>query len=171
MKTPLPFLAFTCVAAAGVPALAADLTVSVDLPKLNVAEYHKPYVALWVEGADANAVATLAVWYDVDFKEGRGVKWLKDLRQWWRKAGRDMSFPADGVTSATRAPGPQKVVFSGAKGPLASLKPGDYHLVVEAAREVGGYELVRVPFTWGRPGKAATAKGSAELGAVTAVVK
>ena len=44
-------------------------------------------------------------------------------------------------------------------------------LVVEAAREVGGHEAVRVPFTWGKPGKPATAKGSAELGAVTVFVK
>jgi hypothetical protein len=60
-----------------------------------------------------------------------------------------MTFPADGVSGATRAPGPQKVVFSGAKGPLKDLKPGQYNLVVEAAREVGGHEAVRVPFTWG----------------------
>jgi hypothetical protein len=62
-------------------------------------------------------------------------------------------------------------VFSGAKGPLKDLKPGQYNLVVEAAREVGGQEAVRVPFTWGKPGKPATAKGTAEVGAVTVAVK
>jgi len=93
------------------------------------------------------------------------------MRQWWRKAGRAMSFPADGITSATRAPGPQKLVFSGAKSELSKLKPGEYTLVVEAAREVGGHEAVRVPFTWGKPGKTATAKGTAELGAVSVTVK
>ena len=47
--------------------------------------------------------------------------------------------------------------------------------MVEAAREVGGHEAVRVPFVWGqgggKPGKPATAKGTAELGAVTVAVK
>jgi hypothetical protein len=158
-------------AAVGAPAMAADLNVTVEIPRLSVAEYHKPYVAIWVEGPDATAAATLAVWYDPDSKEDKGEKWLKDMRQWWRKAGRTMSFPADGISSATRAPGPQKVTFSGAKSPLSKLKPGAYTLVVEAAREVGGHEAVRVPFTWGKPGKTASAKGTAELGAVSVTVK
>ena len=29
--------------------------------------------------------------------------------------------------------------------PLAQLKPGQYAVVVEAAREVGGRELLRIP--------------------------
>ena len=93
------------------------------------------------------------------------------MRQWWRKAGREMTFPADGISGATHAPGPQKVTFSAAKAPLKGLKPGQCVLVVEAAREAGGHETVRVPFTWGKPGKPATAKGASELGAVTVAVK
>lgn len=171
MKRSISLLTFAG-AAVGAPALAADLNVTVEVPKLTVAEYHKPYVAIWIENpANSTAAGTLAVWYDADSKEDHGTKWLKDMRQWWRKAGREMSFPADGISGATRAPGPQKVVFSGAKGALKTLKPGQYNLVVEAAREVGGHEAVRVPFSWGKPGKPATAKGSAELGAVTVSVK
>ena len=176
MKRSLSLLTFSALGAgaavSATPALAADLAVTVEVPRLTVAEYHKPYVSIWIENpADATAAGTLAVWYDADSKEDKGVKWLKDMRQWWRKAGRTMTFPADGVSGATRAPGPQKLVFSGAKGPLKDLKPGQYTLVVEAAREAGGHEAVRVPFTWGKPGKPATAKGAAELGAVTVSVK
>ncbi|AAK25022.1 DUF2271 domain-containing protein [Caulobacter vibrioides] len=171
MKRSISLLTFAG-AAVGAPAMAADLNVTVEVPKLNVAEYHKPYVAIWIENpADSTAAGTLAVWYDAKNREDNGAKWLKDMRQWWRKAGREMSFPADGVSGATRAPGPHKLVFSGAKGALKSLKPGQYNLVVEAAREVGGHEAVRVPFAWGKPGKPASAKGSAELGAVTVSVK
>ena len=172
MKRSVSLLTFTGAAVgAAAPALAADLNVTVEVPKLTVAEYHKPYVAIWIEAADASAAGTLAVWYDADSREDKGVKWLKDMRQWWRKAGREMTFPADGITGATRAPGPQKVVFSGAKGALKDLKPGQYNLVVEAAREVGGHEAVRVPFVWGKAGKPATVKGTAEVGAVTVLVK
>ena len=172
MKRSVSFLTFSGAAMAAAPALAADLTVTVEVPRLSVAEYHRPYVALWIETADATAAGTLALWYDAGAKEDHGTKWLKDLRQWWRKAGRDMSFPADGISGATRAPGPQKLVFSGTKGPLKDLKPGQYALVVEAAREVGGHEAVRVPFTWGRGSSAPiTVKGAAELRAVTVSVK
>lgn len=173
MKPSVSLLTFAgaAVGAAATPALAADLNVTVEIPRLSVAEYHRPYVSIWIENPDATAAGTLAVWYDPDTKEDHGTKWLKDMRQWWRKAGREMTFPADGVSGATRAPGPQKLVFSGARGALKTLKPGSYNLVVEAAREVGGHEAVRVPFVWGKPGKPASAKGAAELGAVTVSVK
>ena len=45
------------------PALAADLNVSIEIPRLSVAAYHRPYVAVWIERPDNTAVRTLAVWY------------------------------------------------------------------------------------------------------------
>ena len=147
-------------------AMAADLSVKFDLPQLNVAEYHKPYVAIWLERADQSVAANLAVLYDLK-KDAAGEKWVKDLRTWWRKAGRDAKFPLDGVSGATRPAGSQTMKFDGAKHGLDKLPAGDYRLVVEAAREAGGRELVKVPFTWTGKGKvAANAAGKEELGAV-----
>ena len=151
------------------PALAADLELSLEIPRLTVAEYHRPYVAVWIENPDKTAVKTLAVWYDVKLKNNEGQKWLKDMRQWWRRAGRDMSLPADGVSAATRAPGKHQVVFKGGAAPLGNLPAGQYNLVVEAARELGGREVVRVPFQWGGANTAA-GTGSTELGAVRVAV-
>jgi len=147
-------------------AVAADLSVKFDLPQLNVAEYHKPYVAIWLERADQSVAANLAVLYDLK-KDAAGDKWVKDLRTWWRKAGRDAKFPLDGVSGATRPAGSQTMRFDGAKHGLDKLPAGDYKLVVEASREAGGRELVKVPFTWTGKGKvAANAAGKEELGAV-----
>ena len=147
-------------AAAGVVATpAAAGTVSVTIPRLTVAEYHRPYVAVWVEPAGGGAARTLAVWYDV--KKGGaepGTKWLADLRAWWRKGGRSMKMPANGVSGATRAPGTHQIPLP------ADLKPGAYVLNVEAARETGGRELVSVPLTI--PKGQGRAAGSHELGAV-----
>lgn len=167
MKRSIPFLTFAaCVTGAG-PVLSADLNVAYTVPRIPVAEYHAPYVAIWIENpANGAAAGTLSVRF-----KPRHEKWLKDMRQWWRKAGRTMTIPADGVTGPTRLPGVQTVTFSGANAPLKDLAPGPYTLVVEAAREAGGHESVRVPFTWGKPGTPATAKGSAEIGTVTVAVK
>ncbi|ANI78372.1 DUF2271 domain-containing protein [Sphingobium sp. EP60837] len=152
---------------AAMPATAQTLSVSVAIPRLPVAEYHRPYVAIWLE-KEGTTPRTLSVWYDVDKAKGEGTKWLRDVRQWWRTSGRSMSFPADGITGATRAPGDQKIAFTAGKGPLGPLSPGSYTLVVEAAREVGGRELVRLPFNWPpKPGAVIRAKGSTELGAVS----
>src|SRR5690606_21330504 len=76
------------------PVYAAELTVEVEIPSMTVAEYHRPYVAVYVEGADGKAAADLSVWYMMkDTAEGHGTKWLPDLRQWWRKSGRTQQMP------------------------------------------------------------------------------
>ena len=157
----------------GMPAAwAADLAVKVEIPRMTVAEYHRPYAAIWIERADQSVAANLAVWYDLKLKNNEGTKWLKDMRQWWRKSGRDLQMPVDGLSSATRAPGEHTVTFSASKGPLDKLAAGEYRLVVEAAREVGGRELVRVPFTLPAKGKlAANAAGKEELGQVAIAVQ
>lgn len=148
------------------PAMAADLTVSVEIPRLSVAAYHRPYVAVWIERPDQTAVRTLAVWYEVS-NTAEGKDWLKDMRTWWRRGGRAMTMPADGISSATKAPGRHAVTVSGAR--LSNLPAGDYVMVVEAARELGGREAVRVPFRWGAA-NTARAAGSTELGAVSVTV-
>ena len=144
---------------------AAQLTATVEIPQLNVAEYHRPYVAIWLEGPD-RAHTNVTVWYDVKMKNDEGETWLKDLRQWWRKSGRELDLPVDGVSAPTRPVGVHEV-----KIPVAitdALADGDYTLVVEASREVGGRELVRVPFTWSKSAKIdGAARGERELGAIT----
>jgi hypothetical protein len=153
-------------------AMAADLALKVEIPQLNVAEYHRPYVAVWLEGADQKVLSNLSVLYDVKKKDNAGTKWLKDMRQWWRKGGRDLAMPMDGVSGATRAPGEHTLTFPGAKAALDKLPAGEYQVVVEATREAGGRELVRVPFQW--PPKSALAvpaKGKEELGAVVVQLK
>lgn len=164
----LPVLITTAgLAAVAGPALAADLTVQVEVPRIATAAYHRPYVAIWIETPDQTAVRTLSVWYDVAMRDGEGRDWLKDLRTWWRKGGRAMTMPADGVSGATRAPGRQSVTIPGAR--LNGVAAGQYTLVVEAAREQGGREVVRVPFRWGAA-NTANASGSTELGAVRVTV-
>lgn len=147
-------------------AAGAELTLTVGIPRIDVSEYHRPYLAVWIEDADQKAVGNLAVWYEVKNKEG--TKWLADLRQWWRRSGREQSFPIDGVTGATRPAGQHILKFDSNSGPLASLAPGEYSLTVEAVREVGGREVVKLPFTW-PVATAATqsASGKTELGTVS----
>lgn len=153
-------------------AMGADLALKLDVPQLNVAEYHRPYIAAWLENADQKVVTNLAVLYDTKKKDNAGTKWLKDMRQWWRKSGRDVAMPMDGVSGATKAPGEVSMTFPGAKAALDKLPAGQYTLLVEAAREAGGREVVKVPLQW--PPKSAqnlTGQGKEELGAVVVQLK
>lgn len=157
-------LAFSTAMAA--PAAAPlKMELSITIPRLKVAEYHKPYVAIWVEKAGTTP-KTVAVWYDYDMKANEGTKWLRDVRQWWRASGRSMRFPASGVSGPTRAPGTHKVSFTRAQ--LGATGAGQYTLYVEAAREVGDRELLKIPFTWpAKAGAGGRAAGKLELGAVS----
>jgi hypothetical protein len=163
-------------------AMAANLNVSIELPRLDVAEYHRPYVAVWLEREDKQVAANLALWYaqkkgmpaagGAQGNPAGGVKWLPDLRQWWRRSGRELQLPIDGVTGATRAPGEQVLSFDSSSAALANLPAGNYKLVVEAAREEGGRELLELPFQWPtKQAQQAKAKGESELGAIVLDVK
>lgn len=166
-KLPL-VLTTAAISALAAPALADTLTVSVELPRINSASYHRPYVAVWIENPDQTTNQTLAVWYQQTRNaEGDGKDWLKDMRTWWRKGGRAMQLPADGVSGPTKAPGRHSVTVPAAR--LRNLPAGNYTIVVEAARELGGREMVRVPFRWGGA-NTATASGTSELGAIRVAV-
>ena len=114
-------------AVVGLPAIAGGMNVAVTVPQLQVAEYHKPYVAVWLEKADGGVAANLSVWYDVKMKNAEGTKWLKDMRQWWRRSGRNQQFPVDGVSGATKPAGKHALSFDAASKPLAM---GDAQIAV-----------------------------------------
>ncbi|PTU33194.1 DUF2271 domain-containing protein [Stenotrophobium rhamnosiphilum] len=185
MRHRIPFA--LCAALLPGTVLAANLNVSIEVPRIDVAEYHRPYVAVWLEREDKSVAANLSVWYQQKKaapaatggapaaapNPAGGVKWLPDLRQWWRRSGRELQLPVDGVSGATRAPGEHALSFNSDKGgALANLPAGQYKLVVESAREEGGRELIDIPFQW--PVKQAQqlkAKGERELGAIVLDVK
>src|ERR1044071_8396299 len=71
MRSPrLACFASLIVALAAGAASASEMNVAVELPRLDVAEYHRPYVAIWIEREDQGFVANLSVWYEE--KNGRG---------------------------------------------------------------------------------------------------
>ena len=81
-------------------------------------------------------------------------------------------MPVDGVSSATRPAGKHQIAVSEGSVALPKLAPGAYKLYVEAAREVGGREIVSIPFQW-PPAKAEQSRvaGNSELGEITLELK
>lgn len=172
MRYVLPVAISTLLGAPAALVPAADLNVKLELPRLNVAEYHRPYVAVWIEKRDQSFAGNLTVWYDLKKRNNSGTKWLKELRQWWRKSGRELNMPVDGLSAATRTAGEYSLTFSTDNSVLGQLPAGEYQLLVEVAREVGGREVVKVPFTWGGKGEfTAKAQGSHEIGTVAVQIK
>ena len=166
------------------------MSLKLELPEIQNTQYLRPYVAVWIEKADDTFVSTLSLWHMVKDKRGNpqtnGDRYLNSLRNWWKQSGATSQMPIDGLSSATRAPGEHELVFKQGTAPLNTLTPGQYQLVVEAAREVKGprgaggtsdgapaasgrtrgpskdsLEVVRVNFEWpARKPTTVTAKGT-----------
>ena len=66
-----------------------QFVVELEIPTFSVTEYHAPYIATWIETSDRKTVVATSLWYDEQ------TKWLKDIRQWWRKTGRNQKSRVD----------------------------------------------------------------------------
>lgn len=106
-----------------------QLTIAVELPKVEVKRYRKPYTAIWIEDEQGKAVKTLAVW-------GNAPKYLKTLRDWW-KIGKDDGDLVKAVARATRGPGKYDLVWDGKDDKGNPVSQGKYTVRVEVHREFG----------------------------------
>jgi hypothetical protein len=108
-----------------------------------------PYVAVWVENADGLLIRTI----HLTFQSGKGVRWLPDLREWWRADQMRILLGgvdhASTISSPTRVPGSWKVAWDGKTADGSVARQGSYVLMIEAAREKGPYELIRKEITIG----------------------
>lgn len=134
------------------------LVIQLSLPKLNVNPYHRPYVAVWLETPNRKLVTTVALWAD-------DKEWYKDLRQWWRKAGRSKQA-FDSVTGATKKPGSYTIKWSGKDTNGHSIPSGEYVLKIEASREEGGREYLKTKLTINQQGQFQL-NGKTELGPIS----
>ena len=154
-----------------IPASALNLSLDITIPDIKSSEYHRPYVAVWVEDSEGKLVEHLSLWYFIKGKADNpqeGLKYLKELRNWWRKGGRSLKPLPDAITGATRKPGKHTIEIKADDPRLAKLKDGSYTLKVEATREEGGTESVAIPFTLPVKEKTeANAAGKSELGDIS----
>ncbi|MBH0090638.1 MULTISPECIES: DUF2271 domain-containing protein [unclassified Pseudoalteromonas] len=122
-----------------------QLEVELTLPDLEIQPYHRPYVAVWLETPERKHVTTLALWV-------QKAEWFKDLRQWWRKAGKsDANF--DGISGATKRAGTYTINWQGNDLDGNPVKPGKYLLNIEVVREEGGRDYTRLELDLTKPGK------------------
>jgi hypothetical protein len=115
---------------------------------------HNPYIAVWLEKPDGTPVRTLTVQY----QEGKGVRWLPDLVSWYQMDQARLGGLLGGsdvlsaVSSATKLPGSQRVIWDGTDDSKVPVPEGEYVLFIEAAREKGPYQIVREPITLSKAG-------------------
>ncbi|MBQ4834052.1 DUF2271 domain-containing protein [Pseudoalteromonas sp. MMG010] len=123
----------------------SPLEIELTLPNLDVQPYHRPYVAVWLETPKRKHVTTITLWV-------QKAEWFKDLRQWWRKAGKK-AINFDGVSGATKRAGSYTINWDGKDLNGNAVKPGKYLLNIEVVREEGGRDYSRVELDLTQSGK------------------
>ncbi len=140
----------------------ASIAINLEL-KQHKGEYHPPYVAAWIENSQKKSVRTLLLWR-------KEVKWLKDIRRWWRNVGRKDAKLVDAITSATHAAGNFPLSFNLKDDRQQALSDGSYTLYIEVVREKGGRALLKQTFTLNNKNQKFTFNDTAETGVINFTV-
>ena len=140
-----------------------ELLVKLNLPRIDDPRYRRPFVAVWIEDENKYPVRTVALWF-------QKPKWLPDLKTWYRddrvrnlSEGTDLSTT---ISSATRGPGSYTLKWDGKDNEGKLVKAGKYTVCVEAAREHGGYGLVRHEMDFSGKPETAELPAQPEVGTV-----
>jgi hypothetical protein len=120
-----------------------ELALTLTLERPSGGRYERPYVAVWLEDANGNAIRTLELW----MKQGKGMRWLPELKRWNRaeqsRKTQDNRDLAATIASPTREAGKYNLVWDGKNDKDALVDQGTYYICVETAREHGPYQLIR----------------------------
>ena len=105
-----------------------QVNFNITIPNVSSNRYRRPYLAIWVEDANAKPFRTITIW-------GSPSYW-KDLPMWWKFA-RNNQDPLKDVTRATRPPGKYQVVWDGKDDSGTGVPRGMYTFRIEIHREHG----------------------------------
>lgn len=137
-----------------------ELVVNFELARIDDQRYRRPYVAVWIEDKDKFSVRTIALWY-------QKPRWLPDMKAWSRADRmRSMAEGSDitsSVSSATRPPGKYSVKWDGKDNQGKLVKPGNYTVFIEVAREHGTYQLIRQEMDFNNAPKQFNLSANAEV--------
>jgi thiamine biosynthesis lipoprotein len=116
-----------------------------------------PYLSIWLSDAQHQRIRQLKL-------HGEQQRWLPELRSWW-SLQRKNPLDLDSISGATRKSGRYQLQWDGRDQQGQPLKPGRYTLVLEAAREHGGYEKLKIELDW-QANAQGQLSGSKEMGLV-----
>ncbi len=114
-----------------------------------------PHIAVWIEDGQGALVRTVFV------KDMEGINTMAD---WYAALGR-----TETTSSSTKPAGSNSVEWDLTDESGHRVPVGEYHVCIEASREMGPYELIRQRVRFGRKAATHYLKSSGELAAAVVV--
>jgi thiamine biosynthesis lipoprotein ApbE len=137
-----------------------ELTIALELARIEGFRSRRPYVAVWIEDKDGHPVRTLALWH-------QKPRWIPELRAWYHadqlRNSAEHRDIVGSVSSATRPPGRYKLTWDGNDNDGKLVKAGVYTVNIEAAREHGTYQILRQEMDFSGTPKQIELKGGTEI--------
>ena len=153
-----PFLAAAAPPPGSDPSM--ELTVALELARIESARAKRPYLAVWIEDQDHFPLRTVALWFEKS-------RWLPDLKAWYKddrlRAMAEGSDISKSVSSATRPAGKYTLKWDGKDNAGKLVKAGKYTVMIEAAREHGTYQLIHQELDWNGTTKQVSLPGGTEI--------
>jgi len=141
--------------------------LAVTLQMANEPGAPRPFLVVWIESPAGEQVRTVSLW----IHQARGSLYMDEMRRWYRLFRTlplaDRLRMGTSVSSATRNAGSYTVLWNGRDAADELVEQGRYLLCLEAAREHGGYSLVRKELAFSTMPFRAELEASGEL--ITAV--
>lgn len=137
-----------------------ELTVHLEIARINDFRVRRPYVAVWIEDQDKFPVRTIALWMEKP-------KYLDEMKAWYKddrlRAMSEGTSITRSVSGATRPAGKYTVQWDGKDNSGKLVKAGKYNVLVEATREHGTYQLMHQEIDFSGTPKQVELPGGTEL--------
>ena len=117
----------------------AEFNFEFTIPTLDVNDYEKPYVAVWITNNKRQVVKNLLLL-------GKSEQWAQTNKRWWRKSGRHNELLLDGLARPSRKPGQYQLNWDWHDDYGNKVAMGDYQLHIEVSREDGEVTLASFSF-------------------------
>jgi thiamine biosynthesis lipoprotein len=142
----------------------SDFTFDFTIPVLDIDDYEKPYVAIWLTNSKREVVKHLLLL-------GKNEQWAQTNKRWWRKSGRHNELLLDGLARPTRKPGTYQLNWDWYDDYGNLVPTGAYQLHIEASREDGELTLTSFDFNTNKLPTIVKKSASGELGQLQLTIK
>ena len=140
----------------------AKLTFDYTLPEFDIADYRKPYVAIWLSDTKGNPIKQMAILGDSE-------RWWQQSRRWWRKVGRKENSVFPHLAHATRKPGQHSISWFGEDDFGQIVTENELILHIEVSREHGDTSYQKLPFNLTKQATI-TKDGKGEIGQLSLTI-